>query len=257
MSTPDDQRLTLPTLDTSPGYKRVADLIESEIIVGRIKPGDLLPTETELAGQLGVHRSTVREGIRSLENTGLIKRVGGKRLMVSVPDSSSVAWFNTRSMALLKARFIDLWEVQMELEPLCASLAAQRAEPEAIQQLLDSVDELDSEIENDQAVIEHDIRFHQLIAQATGNPALLLSLEPIGNLLFSATLDLYKKVPPARHRLAEAHRKIAEAIHAKDVDTARDWMAKHIRDFRRGYIVAGISLTAPIDISAQIVSKRR
>lgn len=251
MSTPSSERFSLPVLDTAPGYKRVSDLIEKEIVAGRIKPGDLLPTESDLAAQLGVHRSTVREGIRSLENSGLIKRVGGKRLMVSVPDAGAVSWYNTRVMSMRKVSFFELWEVQMELEPFCAGLAASRITDEVASELVNSVLQLEQNLDDDEAVIAHDIEFHRSIARATRNSALELSVDPIGGLLFSATLDLYRKVPPARHRLYQAHKAIAEAICARDADAARNWMAKHIRDFRRGYLVAGISLDAPISVDQQ------
>mgnify|MGYP001235051838 CR=1 FL=1 len=243
---------SLPVLDTAPSYKRVATLIEREIISGRVKPGELLPTEGDLAAQLGVHRSTIREGIRSLENSGLIRRVGGKRLVVSIPDRSAVAWSTTRALGLRKVSFRELWEVQMEMEPFSASLAAQRVSEEIQQEIAANVDALAKNIDDDEAVIELDIEFHRLLAKASKNQALMLSLEPIGILLFSATVDLYKKVPPARHRLLHAHRIIADAVFARDEETARTWMAKHIRDFRRGYIVAGTDLDAPIEIHDKV-----
>ncbi|WP_173934002.1 FadR/GntR family transcriptional regulator [Chelativorans sp. Marseille-P2723] len=238
----------LPVLDTAPGYKRVADLIEREIVGGRIKPGDMLPTEIELAAQLGVHRSTVREGIRSLENSGLIKRVGGKRLIVSVPEQSAVAWYNTRAMALRKVSFFELWEVQMEIEPFCADLAAARITDQLADEMRESLRRLEENLEDDEAVIAHDIEFHRIIARAARNGALELSVEPVSVLLFSATTTLYQKVPPARHRLLQAHKTIADAICARDRDAAREWMTKHIRDFRRGYLIAGLSMDAPITL---------
>lgn len=240
--------INLPVLDTAPGYKRVADLIEKEIVIGRIKPGDMLPTEIELATQLGVHRSTVREGIRSLENSGLIKRVGGKRLIVSVPEQSAVAWYNTRAMALRRVSFFELWEVQMEIEPFCADLAATRITDELAEEMLASLHRLEQNLEDDDAVIAHDIEFHRIIARATRNAALELSVDPVGVLLFSATTTLYQKVPPARHRLLQAHRAIADAICAHDPQLAREWMTRHIRDFRRGYLIAGMSMDAPITL---------
>ena len=240
--------MVLPSLDSAPGYRRVADMIEGEIIAGRIALGDLLPVEGDLANQLGVHRSTVREGIRSLENAGLIRRVGAKRLMVSVPDEHAVVWAAARAMGLRKVSFLDLWEVQMELEPFCADLAAQRVTDATAAGLTGNVAMLEQHIEDDRAIIELDIEFHRLIAEAAGNTALILSREPISVLLSSATLELYQRVPPARHRLLHAHRQICNAVVARDPATARLWMAKHIQDFRRGYVVAGIDLNAPIDL---------
>lgn len=248
ISTDRPDSVSLPFLDTAPGYKRVADLIEKEIVGGRIKPGDMLPTEVDLAAQLGVHRSTVREGIRSLENSGLIKRVGGKRLIVSVPEQGTVAAYNSRAMALRQVSFFELWEVQMEIEPFCADLAASRITDDLADEMRESLKRLEANIEDDEAVIAHDIEFHRIVARAARNTVLELSVDPIGILLFSATTDLYQRVPPARHRLHEAHTAIAEAIYRRDREAARDWMAKHIRDFRRGYLIAGLSLDAPITL---------
>jgi DNA-binding GntR family transcriptional regulator len=56
----------LQRFDSAPGYRRVAEALEEQIMSRRFKPGDLLPTEAELAAQRGVHSSTIREGIRAL-----------------------------------------------------------------------------------------------------------------------------------------------------------------------------------------------
>ena len=64
-----------------PNYRRVTLAIEEQILGGRMKLGDPLPTEQDLAEQLGVNRSTLREGLRALENAGLVKRAGGKKLI--------------------------------------------------------------------------------------------------------------------------------------------------------------------------------
>jgi DNA-binding FadR family transcriptional regulator len=56
------------------------------------------------------------------------------------------------------------------------------------------------------------------------------------------------RVPQARSRIAEAQRKIIAALQNKDSDEARKWMAKHVRDFKRGYEVAGISPDAAVSV---------
>ncbi len=61
-------------IDVAPAYQKVADAIEREIVNGRIKPGDPIGTEHDLVRQFGVNRSTIREGIRVLEEGGLISR---------------------------------------------------------------------------------------------------------------------------------------------------------------------------------------
>lgn len=244
----------LPLIESVPGYRKVAQIIEAEILKGALKVGDLLPIETELAEQLGVNRSTIREGIRALENSGLLKRAGAKRLMIAVPDSTEIARVNSRAMGLGKITFQELWELQMELEPFAAQLAAQRIDAELSERLLASVHMLEENLANDEAVIDHDIAFHNLVAEASGNRAVCLSAAPIGMLLFSATVELYRNVSRARHRLLEAHQQIAAAITSHDVENARIWMARHIQDFKRGYEAGGLAMDAPIAFDPRALS---
>lgn len=240
---------------STPSYKKVADAIEHQILSGSLGAGDLLPTESDLAMQLGVHRSTVREGIRSLENAGLIRRTSGKRLMVCVPTHGDVAWSTTRALGLGKVTFLELWEVQMNIEPFASRLAAQRVTPALAEALKANVARTEAALDDDAAIIDLDIEFHRLIAEGTQNQALLLSAKPISIMLFSATLQLYQRSPAARHRLLAAHRHIFAAIAAGDAATAELWMTKHIVDFRRGYDVAGMDTTSPIEFDPQALKK--
>jgi GntR family transcriptional repressor for pyruvate dehydrogenase complex len=245
----------LPQLDSAPGYKRVAALIETEILEGRLEIGAVLPVEGELAEQLGVHRSTVREGLRALENAGLVRRGAGKRLVVTAPDPAEVARVNARALGLKQVSFNDMWEIQMLMEPYSAKLAAQRATPDQVAALKESVAQLKRNIDDDAAVIRHDIAFHRLVAEAAGNAPLSLSVAPIGVLLFSATLDLYQAVPAARRRLAEAHEQIVNAIADHDAARAEAWMLKHIRDFKRGYELSGQDPAGPIHLDAAAIAE--
>ena len=248
MEAPTNKTVPLSSLKLEPGYVRVANAIEEQIIAGELSPGELLPTETELAVILGVNRSTLREGIRSLENAGLLQRGPGKRLMVSVPDMSTVGNVVTRALGLKQVSFHALWEMQMLLEPFAAKLAAERISKELEAELRDNVALLRENLYDDEFVIRNDTEFHQLIAAATQNAALSLSAAPIGALLFSATVNLYAGVEQARHRLLHAHESILSAILDHDRSTAGLWMARHIRDFHRGYEILGVDLNAPIEL---------
>lgn len=238
----------LPKANRTNGYEQVARILEAEIVAGRLRIGDLLPIEADLAEELGVNRSTLREGLRALEVSGLIRRVAAKRLQVVTPDPARVALTNARALGLRGASFHDLWEVQMQLEHFSAGLAAERASEAQVAALAALVEELGPVLADDEAVIRHDLAFHALIAQASGNGALELATAPVGLLLFSATEHLYRAVPVARHRLARAHGEILAAIAARDAERARLWMRRHISDFRRGYELAGFNIHAPIEM---------
>lgn len=238
----------LPRAVKTNSYQQVASILEAEIIGGRLKIGELLPIEAELAEALGVNRSTLREGLRALEGNGLVRRVAAKRLQVTAPDPERVALTNARALGLRGASFRDLWDVQMQLEHFAAALAAERASDDQAAALRASVEALAPVLDDDEAVIRHDIAFHALIGHAAANSALELATAPMGLLLFSATRDLYRAVPAARHRLLDAHRAIADAIAARDAAGAAEWMRRHIADFRRGYEVAGFDLDAAIEL---------
>ncbi|WP_161596431.1 FadR/GntR family transcriptional regulator [Paracoccus aeridis] len=238
----------LPRAAKTNSYQQVASILEAEIVGGRLKIGELLPIEAELAEALGVNRSTLREGLRALEGNGLVRRVAAKRLQVTAPDPERVALTNARALGLRGASFRDLWDVQMQLEHFAAALAAERASDDQAAALRASVEALAPVLDDDEAVIRHDIAFHALIGHAAANSALELATAPMGLLLFSATRDLYRAVPAARHRLLDAHRAIADAIAARDAAGAAEWMRRHIADFRRGYEVAGFDLDAAIEL---------
>jgi GntR family transcriptional repressor for pyruvate dehydrogenase complex len=238
----------LSQLNMEPGYKRVARMIENKIVSGGLEAGQLLPTETDLAEQLGVHRSTVREGIRSLENAGLVRRGAGKRLQICAPEIPAISSVVARALGLRKISFFELWEMQMELEPFAAGLAAQRASAEIKAELQANVVGLRENIDDHQYVQRNDTEFHILIAEAAQNAALSISAAPIGALLFSATEELYARVSQARHRLLVAHEAILAAVVAGDPDEATLWMRRHIQDFHKGYELAGFDIHAPITL---------
>lgn len=238
----------LPKADRTTGYEQVAHILEAEIVAGRLKIGELLPIEADLAEALGVNRSTLREGLRALEGNGLVRRVAAKRLQIVAPDPAQVALTNARALGLRGASFHDLWEVQMQLEHFSAGLAAERASDGEIARLAALVEALAPVLADDEAVIRHDLEFHALIGRAAANGALELATAPVGLLLFSATRYLYQAVPAARHRLARAHEEILSAIAARDAERARLWMRRHIADFRRGYELAGFDIHAPIEM---------
>ena len=80
------------------------------------------------------------------------------------------------------------------------------------------------------------------VGQATHNPVLGLAQEPLLQLLEPSLRVMIDKVPQARARIGTAHRRLVEALEARDEEAAHGWMARHIRDFRKGYEIAGIEL---------------
>lgn len=236
-----------------PAYKTVCEAIEREILNGTLVPGDQLPTETELAEQFGLTRHTVREGIRILEQSGLVQRDSGRRLYVTTPHYAELASRASRALIMQRVSFRDLWEVSLELEPYAAGLAAPRISERDIGLLKANHAAMAGRINDHAAVVELDSEFHTIIAEAAGNQALLLAREPVSLLFYPSLRRLFaheRTEVIAPRRLLYAHQEIIQGLERRDKTHARNWMHKHMIDFRRGYDICGYDLDDAVGMNA-------
>jgi DNA-binding FadR family transcriptional regulator len=221
-------------LDDQPAYRRIANMIERRI--RSLRTGDPLPSETELARQFGVNRSTIREAIRELEIHGLLGRGRGeKRLRVTRPAPRDISSGVSRALALHDVTFLELWEAMMALEPAAAQYAASRRSTGQLQALLRAGAEFANSGADTAAAVAAVVDFFTAVAEASGNQVLALSQAPLNVLLVPALTRLIDDLPQARSRIALAQVNITGAIKLKRGEQARIWMEKHIRDFKRGH----------------------
>ena len=230
----------------NPAYKTITEALQQAIATRALKPGDAFPTESDLAAQFGVNRSTVREGIRHLEAAGFVERQG-KRLVVIRPSYDDLGDQVSRALLLHDVSFLELWELTRALEPLAAELAARRVPEELKTRLSENLEATRRASGERDRIVQLDVEFHQLIAEATGNRALLVARQPF-SLLFYPAFTTSMTPEQATDRLLVAHTKIFDAIIAGDHETAREWMRKHIVDFRLGYEMAGLDINDPVEM---------
>jgi DNA-binding FadR family transcriptional regulator len=225
-----------------PAYRKVAAAIGARILSRELPEGQRLPSETELARQFGVNRSTVREALRELESRGLLQRRPGSKLMsVSRPHQAAVAEGVSHALVLHDVTVRDVWEALTILEPPLAQAAARARSAQDLAQLESAALAFSTAADGEQAV-ERTAEVFRCIGCATHNPVLGLAQEPLLQLLEPSLRVMIDKVPQARSRIATAQRRLVEAIDARDEERAHAWMARHIRDFRKGYELAGIAL---------------
>lgn len=232
-------------ISSPPAYRVVFGTIEQQIMDGRLKIGDILPPETELAEQFGVNRSTVREGIRLLEESGLVLRKSAKRLQVSAPKLGELASRASRALRLCQVTFLEMWEVALTVEPMTARLASERASPEEIDLLAKNVADMEKQIDDPEAVVRLDIEFHNLLARCARNRALGLAREPISLLFLPAGLAILPRLHTEK-RILDAHKLILSAISDHQPSIAETWMQKHIEDFKRGFERTGLDASQPL-----------
>jgi len=240
----------------APAYQQVAEAIEREIMEGRISEGERLGTEAELVRQFGVNRSTVREGIRLLEQSGLIRRDQSRRLYVSIPRYNRLASRVSRALVLHQITFRELWEASMVIETATAEGAAANATADDIRELEDNIARME-QAKSRETFTELDNEFHALIAKVSKNRVLELAREPAG-LLFKPTLQIIlQKVPIARSRNLEAHRKIVQACRKKDTKGAALWMRRHMLDWKLGFEKTGQQFDGPVELVRQRPDRNR
>src|SRR5579862_7415052 len=226
-----------------PAYRRVAAAIGARILSRELREGERLPPELQLARQFGVNRSTLREALRELESRGLLRRRPGSKLMsVSRPRQQAVAEGVSHALLLHDVTVRDVWEALTILEPPLAQAAARARSAEDLRGLEAAAAAFAASQADADLAVQRAAEVFRSIGRAAHNPVLALAQEPLLQLLEPSLRVMIDKVPQARSRIATAHRHLREALAARDTDDAHAWMARHIRDFRRGYEIAGIDL---------------
>jgi DNA-binding FadR family transcriptional regulator len=234
-------------LGYAPAYLRISEAIRDRILRRDLKEGQALPTETELARQFEVNRSTVREALRKLESTGLLgRRAGGKRLYVTRPTRESVGGGLSQALTLHETRVVDVWEALQAVQPGIAQAAALRRTPAALERLVMSARRFSERRKDRDLAVEDVADFFNALAEASDNPIFTLLNEPLLRLLKPSLAVIIDRVPQARGRIESAQEHIVGAVTARDADSAAMWMTRHVRDFRRGYEVAGIPLSSEV-----------
>jgi GntR family transcriptional repressor for pyruvate dehydrogenase complex len=230
-----------------PGYRKVAAAIAERILSRQLQEGERLPPETELARQFGVNRSTVREALRELESGGLLERRPGSKLMtVSRPRHRAVAKDVSRALALHDVTFFEVWEALTQLEPPIAEIAARNRTAADLECITVACGQFAQDNAQTGKAVHHAAEFFRCVGRAAHNQVLALAHEPLLDLLEPSLRVMIDKVPQARSRIAGAQQRIREAIGGRDTEAARVWMARHIRDFRKGYELADIALDCRI-----------
>jgi GntR family transcriptional repressor for pyruvate dehydrogenase complex len=230
-----------------PAYEQVADAIERNILSGRLRPGDPIGTESELVKQFGVNRSTVREGIRLLEQSGLVAREPSRRLSVAVPHYHQLATRMTRALILQQVTFRELWHTSRALEPAAVDQAMDNATDEDLAQLTANVEATRKVAADPAAVAELDAEFHRLITAAAHNRVLMLAKEPSSMLVRPTTAFIIFNNPDGIPRVIEAHAHIVDALQRRDREKGRLWVDRHLRDWKAGFERSGMDLDAPVD----------
>ncbi|MBP2837169.1 MULTISPECIES: FadR/GntR family transcriptional regulator [Dickeya] len=220
--------MVLPTLKVERLYRQISTLLINCIRNGQFAAGQLLPSERELAKQLGVSRSSIREALIALEITGWVEIRTGNGVYVNdpLPEAPSVVLpedeFSLR--AFIQARQV--------YEAMMAELAAVHATDEQRAALQEITRDLSRLHINDAQFLYEDKRFHLLVSEMSGNEVLQDMMEYLWNKRQSSRFvrleTLYADSDFPR-TMNQDHADIADAIIARDPARARTSMERHLQ----------------------------
>lgn len=209
-------------------YEDVARQLE-RLILKKLRPGDKLPSERELAESLSVSRSSIRDAIRSLELMGMVEPRQGAGTIVRDVSASSV--LNPLANALKRKEELmgELLDFRLMLEPPLASRAATHASPEEISEMEDILDRQTAKVRKGESTIAEDSEFHYSVALASGNSVVLKVLDILMDLL-RETRERSLQIDGRPEKSLAGHRRILAAIKRHDAEAAKAAMRRHIED---------------------------
>jgi GntR family transcriptional repressor for pyruvate dehydrogenase complex len=207
--------------------ERVVLHLEQLIVNGQLKPGDRLPAERELAHQVGVSRPSVRAGLRSLSALGVVEsRHGTGTFITSGPPRLSSGPLSLMA-ALHGVTRDEMFEARRVLEAGAAALAAERATGENLVIMAEEVTGMFASLQDPQAFLVHDVRFHRAVAGGSRNPVLAALVDMVSALSYERRRLTVERARDLKES-AEMHRRIYAAVRDKDPDRARQEMSAHL-----------------------------
>lgn len=223
-STPQFRTLIRNTL-----AEQVTEQLEAFIINQRLRAGDRLPSERELAKQFGVSRTVVREAVRALQARSMVEVSSGSGTVVR--DVSPQAVSKSVSMLLRQGRpHVDyglVSEVRRLLEVEIAGLAAARRTQEDLNRLQEIVHTMDEMQRDRESFARIDVAFHVALAAATHNNLFVVLLESLADIMLEVRLTGFETPGAAAHAI-DYHNRIYQAVRHPNVEAARRVMSEHL-----------------------------
>lgn len=216
---------------------RIVNVIVEEIVdmiqKGKIRKGEKLPSEKELAEAFGVGRSSVREALQALELSGfIVTKKGVGRFLIKdkvTEDASSLEkWVEA-------APYLQLLEAREYLEVLIISLAVERATEDLNSEMAETIEKMSLEVEHIDSFYKTEFHFHQIIYEACGNEVLTELMRTISEKIFKEHDKIRRSyVRNAESAIVDA-KEILHAFITADADKAMKIIKRHIEQIRLTY----------------------
>ena len=212
-------------------YEDIVGQIKNLIKKGKLKSGDRLPPERELAEIFQVSRNSVREAIRALEEKQLIRSMPGDGTYVIIEEDMIVEPL-ARAIKHEKDKLYEIFQFRKLIEPEIAFLAAENVSLQDIKKLESVVDKQKRMINDGKKSIKLDEDFHLFLSHMSKNTIFLRITQTLNDILGETRAEIFQKKSRKLVSL-EGHQKVLKAVKQRNPNLARKTMKEHIRSIEK------------------------
>lgn len=205
--------------------------VKQYILNNGLHPGDPLPPETQLAQELGVGRSSVREAIKALQSLGIVEVRRGNGLYVREYNFDPILEAIGYGMRFDMTMLSELAQIRFLLERAAIEDAVEQISPEELQRLEEVMEAWRQRIQTGEMWSDLDEQFHRILYSALNNRTLISLIEVFWIAFENLDDPIIQTVKPAAQEL-EHHQAILEAVKARDVALARQRLMQHFEHLR-------------------------
>jgi DNA-binding FadR family transcriptional regulator len=217
-------------------YENVARRLEEQMLSGKYAPGDKLPSERTLMTQFAVGRGSVREALFALQKMGLVALATGERAYVTRPTAQNLVRELSgaaRQLLAVPGGMRHFQHARRLFECAMVREAAARATPDGIRRVFEAL-EANRTARTVARAVASDIEFHYRIAEMSANPVVTALHTALGEWLREQRTTSVQATN-ARRNAHRAHRKIYDAMAARDPDRAAEAMREHLEEVEAFY----------------------
>lgn len=211
----------------APLIDQAIDHIRDLIVRGVVAPGSRLPPEQQLATMLGCSRSTAREAVRALVMARVLDvRRGDGTYVTSLQPGLLLEGLGFAADLMQDENLLELWDVRMLLEPPATARAAEKITEDGLTELSSVLEQMRQA--TDENFVQHDARFHQLVAQSSGNQTLASLLGSLSSRTMRARIWHGVRHAGASDVTVSQHADILHALQARDAVMAHAAAVLHV-----------------------------
>jgi GntR family transcriptional repressor for pyruvate dehydrogenase complex len=219
-------------LESQRSFERISARIKEAILDGTLKPGDHLPSETELATRFNVSRQTIREALRTLEQTGFLGTpkkgaMGGTIVQNTIAEAIGCLFADALRMESVSVEELNV--ARKAIEGVITGFAVENANDEDIRLLSENLAESRALVDAGTMATHLELEFHLLVARASKNQV----FEVVADAILFVLRGILMRNPPTMMislESVECHELFLEALKSRDVKVARKIMLEHLEE---------------------------